>query len=102
MVNECHLTRIFRLVGKRDGVDDDGIVFAVSFSDNDDDDMEDVDRCNGSVLFVSTMESICLSTLLVPRPESFRSATERLILVSSIDETDVPVGERLSIKDGSL
>lgn len=78
MVNECHLTRIFRLVGKRDGVEDDGIVFVTSFSEDDeDDDMELVERCTGSVLFVKTIESICLSTLLVPRPESFRSVGER-------------------------
>jgi hypothetical protein len=109
-VNECHLTRIFRLVGKRDGVDDVGIVFVVSLSDDEeDDDIEEVERCNGSVLFDNTMESICLSTLLVPRPESFLSADvriwvndERLGLLSSIDDIDVAVGERLSVNNGSL
>jgi len=43
------------------------------------------------------MESICLSTLLVPRPESCRSVDERL---SSLD--DVDIGERSSTINGSL
>jgi hypothetical protein len=71
--------------------------------------MEDVERCNGSVLFVNAIESVCLSTLLVPRPESFLSVDERiwvnkerLGLVSSVDDTDAAVVERLSINTGSL
>ena len=52
-MNECHLTRIFRLVGKRDDVDDeDGTMFVASFSDDEEDNREVVDRCNGSVLVV--------------------------------------------------
>lgn len=80
-MNECHLTRILRLAGKRDGVEDDGIVLVASLSDeddDDDDDREDVDRCNTSELVVNTTDSICLSTLLVPRPESFLSVEERI------------------------
>ncbi len=77
-MNECHLTRILRLVGKREGVEEDGIVFVASLSDDDDDDdIDDVERCNDSVLLPNTIESICLSTLLVPRPESFLSVGER-------------------------
>lgn len=75
----------------------DDLMASVKDDDDDDDDDEDkaIDRL--TTLLVTAMESICLSTLLVPRPESCRSVDERL---SSFDDADV--GERSSTINGSL
>ena len=67
-MNECHLTRILRLVGKREGVEGERMALVASPCDADDgaddgdddeveedkDDIDDADRCNGSVFFVNT------------------------------------------------
>ena len=66
-MNECHLTRILRLVGKREGVEGERMALVASPCDADDgadddedeeeedkDDIDDVDRCNGSVFIANT------------------------------------------------